>query len=473
MTLTASRNVASHHETKALSSWFARFKSKQPLKKEPEVAPSIFNVPLSKSIAYANVAISFFDGDGQSFIYGYIPIVVAKCGLYLKENATETEGIFRLSGSAKRIKDLQVIFDEPPKYGKSLDWEGFTVHDAANILRRYLNHLPEPIIPYEYYDTFREPLKHNWPKESVISRMQELVSSLPPLNRQLLLYILDLLAVFASKSHVNRMNSENLSAIFQPGLLTHPRDDMAPEEYRLSQEVLVFLVDNQSHFLLDMCPPAQVNDPAVTTVVASPASEPESAAAATQGVTRRRTLHSPKDAPHASRASIATGQTSPSAGKSISGATVSRANTLPSRRKTPEAMQTPRHVSTPVHTSAQDLTSTPAMLGSTINENSSTDSSELHDAAASPPAQPQTSSLTVSSNRSAEGSSFPVTPIDESQAITSQPNTDVADRQIRAREIKSSSSPSKFGNFFKKKRNQRESISSSTSEAQVRRDLDK
>ena len=45
----------------------------------------IFGVPLVTSIKYANVAISLTDENGQSFIYGYVPIVVAKCGVFLKE----------------------------------------------------------------------------------------------------------------------------------------------------------------------------------------------------------------------------------------------------------------------------------------------------------------------------------------------------------------------------------------------------
>lgn len=44
-----------------------------------------------------------------------IPVVVARCGLYLKENATEVEGTFRISGSAKRMKELQDIFDAGPR----------------------------------------------------------------------------------------------------------------------------------------------------------------------------------------------------------------------------------------------------------------------------------------------------------------------------------------------------------------------
>ena len=87
---------------------------------------------------------------------------------------------------------------------------------------------------------------------AAIKVYQQLITQLPPLNRQLLLYILDLLAVFASKSDLNRMTSANLSAIFQPGLLSHPAHDMSPAEYRLSQDVLIFLIENQDHFLIGM-----------------------------------------------------------------------------------------------------------------------------------------------------------------------------------------------------------------------------
>ncbi|KAG6001689.1 hypothetical protein E4U21_003920 [Claviceps maximensis] len=231
-------------------------------------APGIFGVPLRQSITYANVAISLIDENGQSYIYGYVPIVVAKCGVFLKEKATGVEGIFRLSGSEKRIKELKHIFDSPDRYGKGLIWEGYTVHDAANVLRRYLNDLPEPVVPLSLYEKFRDPLRgatkqpsgdaegpqfvDNFDESAAIRKYQQLITELPPLNRQLLLYILDLLAVFAAKSDENRMNSQNLAAIFQPGMLSHPSHAMAPEEYRLNQCVLIFLIENQDHFLIGM-----------------------------------------------------------------------------------------------------------------------------------------------------------------------------------------------------------------------------
>ncbi|PSN66551.1 RhoGAP-domain-containing protein [Corynespora cassiicola Philippines] len=254
-----------------LASWWKQF-SKRSAKKEEEKEPEprgIFGVPLITSIPYANVAISLFNETGESYIYGYVPIVVAKCGVFLKEKATDVEGIFRLAGSEKRIKELKIAFDTPPRWGKGLDWTGYTVHDAANILRRYFNQLPEPIIPLQHYDAFREPLRGHqaqavgpiegqapsvgeFDPDQAVRIYQHLIKSLPSLNRQLLLYILDLLAVFAAKSDVNKMTTSNLAAIFQPGILSHPQHDMSPADYRLSQDVLIFLIDNQDHFLIGM-----------------------------------------------------------------------------------------------------------------------------------------------------------------------------------------------------------------------------
>lgn len=133
------------------------------------------------------------------------------------------EGIFRLNGSEKRIKELKHIFDSPDRYGKGLSWDGYTVHDAANVLRRYLNDLPEPVVPLELYEKFREPLRgatksavgdaegphfvDDFDVDGAIVKYQQLIKELPPLNRQLLLYILDLLAVFAAKADENRMST--------------------------------------------------------------------------------------------------------------------------------------------------------------------------------------------------------------------------------------------------------------------------
>jgi len=183
--------------------------------------------------------------------------------------AIDVEGIFRLAGAERRIKELMAMFNAPERYGRGLDWTGYTVHDAANLLRRYLNQLPEPIIPLAMYPRFRDPLRNHqaqavgpidqqgethgdFDADETIRIFQQLITELPSLNRQLLLYILDLLAVFASKCEVNRMTAPNLSAIFQPGILRHPDHDMVPSEYRLSQDVVIFLIEHQDNFVIGL-----------------------------------------------------------------------------------------------------------------------------------------------------------------------------------------------------------------------------
>ncbi len=133
----------------------------------------IFATELDESVRFASANIISTNKDGVDYRYGKIPIVVAKCGVFLKSNGLNIEGIFRVGGSAKRIKELQYIFSSAPTYGKNLDWDGFTVHDAASLLRRFLNALPEPIIPLDKYEQFREPLRS---RPSIIKYMKKRAS---------------------------------------------------------------------------------------------------------------------------------------------------------------------------------------------------------------------------------------------------------------------------------------------------------
>lgn len=160
---------------------------------------------------------------------------------------------------------MQLIFDSAGhRYGRGWKLTGYTVHDAANLLLRYLLQLPVPVVPLEFYDRFRSPLRHSksagtFDSETVIRTHQSLVTEMPPLIRQLLLYLLDLLAVFASKSDVNKMTTPKLAAIFQPALVSHPEHRLSPNEQQLSRDVLVFLIEYQDNFLIGM-PGTAAND---------------------------------------------------------------------------------------------------------------------------------------------------------------------------------------------------------------------
>lgn len=182
--------------------------------------------------------------------------------LNVRVTGTDVPDIFAQTGHAVRISKLQSVFDDPDRrYGKGLDWTGYSVHDAANILLRYLKSLPESVVPYEFFDRFTEPIKlyqkstdageHETDYHlAAVLHCQDCVKQLPPLNRQLLLYLLDILAVIASKADVNRMMAARLASVFNPGILSGPPAQMDEEKHLLALDTLVFLIENQDNFLI-------------------------------------------------------------------------------------------------------------------------------------------------------------------------------------------------------------------------------
>ncbi|KAI0247642.1 Rho GTPase activation protein [Lactifluus subvellereus] len=213
---------------------------------------TVFGRPLKDSLKCASVQISTADASGKLYVWGYIPVVVAKwyIVLFCPFVATEVRGTFRQPGSEKRTRDLQAVFETPPRYGKSLDWkqENYTSYDVATVFCRYLSRLPEPVIPYDlYFPPYNQ--------ETVIATYKRLIHSMAHANQYLLLYVLDLLSVFARKSDKNLMTAHNLAVVFRPGLMGHPEHKLERDEHRLSQDVLEFLIVNQDWFMLDNPPP--------------------------------------------------------------------------------------------------------------------------------------------------------------------------------------------------------------------------
>lgn len=213
----------------------------------------------------------------RNLSYGRVPLVIVSCGSYLKNNALEVEGIFRLGGSNKRIRQLQQIFSKPPDYGAKLDWSGYSVHDAASLLRRYLSSLSEPLIPFHLYDDFRNPLvekvellqyfkdkekdvKRNKSERKIISSQRKqllkeyslLFQRLPPIQKRVLFYLLDMLAMFNLNSEKNRMPAKNLAAIFQPSILFHPDHDLSPEEYQINSLVIESMITYSHKILINV-----------------------------------------------------------------------------------------------------------------------------------------------------------------------------------------------------------------------------
>jgi hypothetical protein len=168
---------------------------------------------------------------------------------------TNFPGVFSALSGGPRLDELKLAFSSSPFYGRGIDWTRYSVNDARFVMLLYLEQLPEPVIPFRYHTRFCEPLRNvrtfsisngSFDSEKAVGLYQDLIAELPPINRHVLLYILDILALYTVKA-------SELAALFQPGLLKArgiKRRDLI--ETRLSQKVLTFLVDNQASFPLGL-----------------------------------------------------------------------------------------------------------------------------------------------------------------------------------------------------------------------------
>ena len=74
-----------------------------------------------------------------------IPVVVDKCIKFVYGQGCLTEGIYRLSGVNKRIETLLEEFRKNA-WGVTLNREVYTEHDVANVLKRFMRKLKEPLL---------------------------------------------------------------------------------------------------------------------------------------------------------------------------------------------------------------------------------------------------------------------------------------------------------------------------------------
>ncbi|CAD0112245.1 unnamed protein product, partial [Aureobasidium uvarum] len=222
-------------------------------------AERVFGVPLQTSISYASCTFSL-SRNGEEFLHGQIPLVV------FKSTHGNLENIFSDTGSESIVREIRAVFDSPThSYGSKFNFSfGLqTPYEIGHVLLQYLNELPEPVIPLTYYERFCRPLRETQyrvspvlkdeplPLEDTIRGYQMLITELPTNNGHLFLYVLLVLAVFVDNHKLNKTKTANLAAIFQPGLLSHPLH-VLPHMLRISQNVLIFLIDHRDKVLTNM-----------------------------------------------------------------------------------------------------------------------------------------------------------------------------------------------------------------------------
>jgi len=148
-----------------------------------------------------------------------IPFVLILLTEHIKNaNGFSTEGIFRVSADATRITQLKIALEE--NHLESL--KSATAHEAACLLKSWLDQLHEPLIPNQFYDQCVQ--HHDDPRKA-----EEIMGALPVLNQKTISYLFSFLRELTSSQNLprTRMPPSNVARIFSPLLLRCPVDDPA------------------------------------------------------------------------------------------------------------------------------------------------------------------------------------------------------------------------------------------------------
>nr|XP_045599838.1 uncharacterized protein LOC123759068 isoform X3 [Procambarus clarkii] len=155
-----------------------------------------------------------------------IPGLVTMCFRHLETNGMHTLGIFRVSSSKKRVRQLREEFDSGREVWLSAD---HCPHDVATLLKEFFRDLPEPLLTRELYEPFIKTQKIR-NRRLQFEALQHLIQLMPAANRDTLYSLLNFLAIVAENAgdqqtstgetiQGNKMDSSNLATLFAPNIL--------------------------------------------------------------------------------------------------------------------------------------------------------------------------------------------------------------------------------------------------------------
>lgn len=152
----------------------------------------------------------------------FIPDIAYKCLKVLNARALELQGVFRVPGNKNKMRDYELRFD---KEGSKVDFvKQDDEHMVASIFKMFLRDLPEPVIPYAFFEqTVETTTKPS--REEIVGAIRDLLSKLPIENYRLLNITCCLLYKITLHVDKNLMKPTNLAIVFGPVFCAAPPSD--------------------------------------------------------------------------------------------------------------------------------------------------------------------------------------------------------------------------------------------------------
>nr|XP_056723553.1 unconventional myosin-IXb [Euleptes europaea] len=147
-----------------------------------------------------------------------VPVVMEKLLEYVEMHGLYTEGIYRKSGSANRMRELKQSLQADPN---SVRLENYPVHTIAGIFKQWLRELPDPLMTFAQYNDFLRAVELPG-KQERLSAIYSVLEQLPQANHNTLERLIFHLVKVALVEDINRMSPNALAIVFAPCLLRCP-----------------------------------------------------------------------------------------------------------------------------------------------------------------------------------------------------------------------------------------------------------
>ncbi|XP_062888423.1 si:zfos-588f8.1 isoform X2 [Mobula hypostoma] len=147
-----------------------------------------------------------------------LPMVMEKLLEYVEMHGLYTEGIYRKSGAANKMKDLRQQLEEDPD---SVHLENYHIHAITGVLKQWLRELPVPLMTFDLYGDFLRAIEHPGRQEqvqAVYSVLEQLPSGIFHTLERLIFHLVKV----AVLEEMNRMSPNALAIVFAPCILRSP-----------------------------------------------------------------------------------------------------------------------------------------------------------------------------------------------------------------------------------------------------------
>ncbi|XP_067825170.1 rho GTPase-activating protein 27-like isoform X2 [Heptranchias perlo] len=176
-----------------------------------------------------------------------VPHFVLKCIQAVEKRGLDIDGLYRVSGNLAVIQKLRfkVNHDENVNLEEG-PWDD--VHVITGALKLFFRELPEPLFPFNYFNSFIEAMKLGDPGQR-LQYMTDLIHSLPVINHDTMQVLFRHLCNVIECRNQNRMSSQSMAIVFGPTLLKPETETGNIAVHMVYQNQIVEFVLNQYQHL--------------------------------------------------------------------------------------------------------------------------------------------------------------------------------------------------------------------------------